>query len=66
MASSVDAVVLDKGYGTGETFDWSIIEDAGKMMEGRKVFLCRRYDTGKYRRGYPSIGCVWHRHIQRC
>lgn len=39
MASSVDAVVLDNGYGTGETFDWSIIEDAGKMMEGRKVFL---------------------------
>lgn len=39
MASSADAVVLDNGYGTGETFDWSIIEDAGKMMEGRKVFL---------------------------
>ena len=39
MASSVDAVVLDNGYGAGETFDWSIIEDAGKMMEGRKVFL---------------------------
>ena len=39
MASSVDAVVLDNGYGTGETFDWSIIEDAGKMMEGRKVVL---------------------------
>jgi len=39
MTSSADAVVLDNGYGTGETFDWSIIEDAREMMKGRKVFL---------------------------
>ncbi len=39
MASSADAVVLDNGYGTGETFDWSIIEDTGEMMKNRKVFL---------------------------
>lgn len=39
MACSADAVILDNGYGTGETFDWSIIEDAGKRMESRKVFL---------------------------
>ena len=39
MASSADAVILDNGYGTGETFDWSILEDAGVMMQEKKVFL---------------------------
>lgn len=39
MASSADAVILDNGYGTGETFDWSILADAGAMMQKKKVFL---------------------------
>nr|WP_270251474.1 hypothetical protein [Coprococcus catus] len=39
MASSADAVILDNGYGTGETFDWSILEDAGVMMQEKKFFL---------------------------
>ena len=39
MASSADAVILDNGYGTGEPFDWSILEDAGVMMQEKKVFL---------------------------
>ena len=34
-----DAVILDNGYGTGETFDWSILEDAGVMMQEKKFFL---------------------------
>ena len=39
MASSADAVILDNGYGTGETFDWSILEDAGVMMQEKNFFL---------------------------
>lgn len=39
MASSADAVILDNGYGTGETFDWSILADAGAAMKHKKVFL---------------------------
>ena len=39
MTSSADAVILDNGYGTGETFDWSILEDVGVMMQEKKVFL---------------------------
>lgn len=39
MTSSADAVILDNGYGTGETFDWSILEDAGVMMQEKKFFL---------------------------
>ena len=39
MTISADAVILDNGYGTGETFDWSILEDAGVMMQEKKFFL---------------------------
>ena len=39
MTSSADAVILDNGYGTGETFDWSILEDAGVMMQEKNFFL---------------------------
>ena len=39
MTSSADAVILDNGYGTGETFDWSILEGAGVMMQEKKFFL---------------------------
>lgn len=39
MACSADAVILDNGYGTGETFDWSILADAGAAMKHKKVFL---------------------------
>lgn len=39
MTSSADAVILDNGYGTGETFDWSILEGAGVMMQEKNFFL---------------------------
>lgn len=39
LASSADAIVLDNGYGTGETFDWSILDDAGARLKEKKIFL---------------------------
>ena len=39
LASSADAVVLDNGYGTGETFDWSILAEAGEIPKDKKIFL---------------------------
>lgn len=29
-ASSADLVLLDNGYGTGETFDWTLVRDIGR------------------------------------
>lgn len=29
-ASSADLILLDNGYGTGETFDWSLVGDVGR------------------------------------
>ena len=48
MTSSADAVILDNGYGTGETFDWSILEGAGVMMQEKKFFLAGGLQ-GRYR-----------------
>ena len=39
LASSADAIVLDNGYGTGETFDWSILAEAGEIPKDKKIFL---------------------------
>lgn len=38
-ASSADAMILDNGYGTGETFDWSILEDSEAILGEKKIFL---------------------------
>lgn len=38
-ASSADAIVLDNGYGTGETFDWSILEDSEAILGEKRIFL---------------------------
>ena len=29
-ASSADMILLDNGYGTGETFDWTLVRDIGR------------------------------------
>ena len=39
LASSADAIVLDNGYGTGETFDWSILDGAGARLKEKRIFL---------------------------
>ena len=39
LASSADAIVLDNGYGTGETFDWSILDDVGARLKEKRIFL---------------------------
>ena len=32
-------MILDNGYGIGETCDWSILVDAGVIMQEKKFFL---------------------------
>ena len=39
LANSADAVVLDNGYGTGETFDWSILAEYREIPKDKKIFL---------------------------
>lgn len=50
-ASSADMILLDNGYGTGETFDWTLVRDIGRRLFwqaacARKIYrmllLCSR------------------------
>ena len=48
-ASSADMILLDNGYGTGETFDWTLVRDIGRpdKRPARGIYTgCRCYAAG--------------------
>ena len=59
-ASPADLVILDNGYGTGETFDWSL---AGGVT--RPFLLAGGADAGEHPGGGTASPPLWPGHLQR-
>ena len=56
--SSADAIVLDNGYGTGETIDWSILADAKDLMKEKQIFLAGGLTPDNIEEAVRQLG-VW-------
>lgn len=56
--SSADAIILDNGYGTGETFDWSILSDASELLSEKKIFLAGGLTPDNIEAAVSQLG-VW-------